>query len=272
MANDSKVINALIKAAENGKDVLVVVELRARFDEENNIDWSKQLEEAGCTVIYGLDEYKVHSKLLLITRRSHNKISYITQIGTGNYNEKTSKLYTDLSLLTANQDIGVDASVVFTNLSIGNKTEYVQNLLVAPLCLKSRIIEMIDGEIAEARSGHEAWIFLKMNSLSDKTLIDKLVEASKNGVKVEMFVRGICCMKAGIPGQTENIVVKSIVGRYLEHSRIYIFGVGARQKIYISSADFMTRNTERRVEVATPIFSPAAKENGCPTVFKIPDY
>ena len=260
VANDSKVINALIKAAENGKDVLVVVELRARFDEENNIDWSKQLEEAGCTVIYGLDEYKVHSKLLLITRRSHNKISYITQIGTGNYNEKTSKLYTDLSLLTANQDIGVDASVVFTNLSIGNKTEYVQNLLVAPLCLKSRIIEMIDGEIAEARSGHEAWIFLKMNSLSDKTLIDKLVEASKNGVKVEMFVRGICCMKAGIPGQTENIVVKSIVGRYLEHSRIYIFGVGARQKIYISSADFMTRNTERRVEVATPIFSPAAKE------------
>lgn len=260
VANDSKVINALIKAAENGKDVLVVVELRARFDEENNIDWSKQLEEAGCTVIYGLDEYKVHSKLLLITRRSHNKISYITQIGTGNYNEKTSKLYTDLSLLTANQDIGVDASVVFTNLSIGNKTEYVQNLLVAPLCLKSRIIEMIDGEIAEARSGHDAWIFLKMNSLSDKTLIDKLVEASKNGVKIEMFVRGICCMKAGIKGQTENISVKSIVGRYLEHSRIYIFGTGARQKIYISSADFMTRNTERRVEVATPIFSPSAKE------------
>ncbi len=260
VANDSKVINALIKAAENGKDVLVMVELRARFDEENNIDWSKQLEEAGCSVIYGLDEYKVHSKLLLITRRSHNKISYITQIGTGNYNEKTSKLYTDLSLLTANQDIGVDASVVFTNLSIGNKTEYVQNLLVAPLCLKSRIIEMIDGEIAEARSGNKAWIFLKMNSLSDKTLIDKLVEASKNGVKVEMLIRGICCMKAGIPGQTENITIKSIVGRYLEHSRIYIFGTGSRQKIFISSADFMTRNTERRVEVATPIFSPAEKE------------
>ena len=260
VANDSKVINALMKAAENGKDVLVVVELRARFDEENNIDWSKQLEEAGCNVIYGLHEYKVHSKLLLITRRSHNKISYITQIGTGNYNEKTSRLYTDLSLLTANQDIGVDASVVFTNLSIGNKTEYVQNLLVAPLCLKSRIIEMIDGEIAEARSGHEARIFLKMNSLSDKTLIDKLVEASKNGVEIEMFIRGICCMKAGIKGQTENITVKSIVGRYLEHSRIYIFGVGARQKIYISSADFMTRNTERRVEVAAPIFSSAAKE------------
>ena len=260
VANDSKVINALMKAAENGKDVLVVVELRARFDEENNIDWSKQLEDAGCNVIYGLHEYKVHSKLLLITRRSHNKISYITQIGTGNYNEKTSKLYTDLSLLTANQDIGVDASVVFTNLSIGNKTEYVQNLLVAPLCLKSRIIEMIDGEIAEARSGHEARIFLKMNSLSDKTLIDKLVEASKNGVQIEMFVRGICCMKAGIKGQTENITVKSIVGRYLEHSRIYIFGVGQRQKIYISSADFMTRNTQRRVEVAAPIFSSVAKE------------
>lgn len=260
VANDSKVINALMKAAENGKDVLVVVELRARFDEENNIDWSKQLEDAGCNVIYGLHEYKVHSKLLLITRRSHNKISYITQIGTGNYNEKTSKLYTDLSLLTANQDIGVDASVVFTNLSIGNKTEYVQDLLVAPLCLKSRIIEMIDGEIAEARSGHEARIFLKMNSLSDKTLIDKLVEASKNGVQIEMFVRGICCMKAGIKGQTENITVKSIVGRYLEHSRIYIFGVGQRQKIYISSADFMTRNTQRRVEVAAPIFSSVAKE------------
>ncbi len=255
VAKDSKVVNALINAAENGKEVDVVVELRARFDEENNIDWSKRLEEAGCNVIYGLPGYKVHSKLLLITRKIGNRIQYITQIGTGNYNEKTAKLYTDLSLMTAKQEIGSDASVVFNSLYMGSVVEEVSHLLVAPLCFKPKVIALIDQEIAFAREGKPAQILLKMNSVTDKVLIDKLIEASCAGVKIKMLVRGICCFKPGVPGLTENIEIYSIVGRFLEHSRILVFGLEDRQKIYISSADFMTRNTERRVEVAAPIYS-----------------
>ncbi len=255
VASDSKVIDALISAAENGKDVLVLVELRARFDEENNIGWSKRLERAGCNVIYGPESLKVHSKLLLITRKNDSgKAEYITQIGTGNYNEKTSALYTDLSLLTANQGIGAEAAQVFNALSTNTLVENTSKLLVAPRCLQNKIIEMIDGEIAAAERGEAAFIGLKLNSLTDKTLMDKLIEASQKGVKIRMVIRGICCLVAGVEGFTENIEITSIVGRYLEHSRIYIFGTEQRQKIYISSADFMTRNTLRRVEVAVPIY------------------
>ncbi len=254
VARDSKIINALIRAAENGKDVLALVELRARFDEENNIGWSKQLEDAGVTVIYGLEELKVHSKLLLITLRSGNDVSYITQVGTGNYNERTSKLYTDLTLMTADRDFGSDASVVFNALAVGNTVESTNKLLVAPKGLKSRIVELIDNEITY---GADGYIGIKMNSLTDKDIIEKLVEASHAGVKVDLVVRGICCLIAGVEGATENIRVISIVGRFLEHSRIYIFGKKQRRRIYISSADFMTRNTERRVEVAAPILDPA---------------
>lgn len=255
VASNSKVIDALIAAAENGKDVLVLVELRARFDEENNIGWSQRLERAGCNVIYGPESLKVHSKLLLITRKTNSgKIEYITQVGTGNYNEKTSALYTDLSLMTADQDIGSEAAMVFNALSTNSLVEHTGRLLVAPLCLQNKIIEMIDDEIAAAKRGEEAFIGLKLNSLTDKTLMDKLVEASQSGVKVRMVIRGICCLIAGIEGLTENIEITSIVGRYLEHSRIYIFGAPERRKIYISSADFMTRNTLRRVEVAVPIY------------------
>ncbi len=250
VARDSKIINALIRAAENGKDVLALVELRARFDEENNIGWSKQLEEAGVNVIYGLEELKVHSKLLLITLREGNDISYITQVGTGNYNERTSKLYTDLTLMTADRDFGSDASVVFNALTVGNTVETTNKLLVAPKGLKSRIVELIDNEITYADKGY---IGIKMNSLTDKDIIRKLAEASRAGVKIELVVRGICCLVAGIEGDTENIRVISIVGRFLEHSRIYIFGREQRRRVYISSADFMTRNTERRVEVAAPV-------------------
>lgn len=255
VASNSKVVDALIAAAENGKDVLVLVELRARFDEENNIGWSQRLERAGCNVIYGPESIKVHSKLLLITRKTGSgKIEYITQIGTGNYNEKTSALYTDLSLMTANQDIGAEAAMVFNALSTNTLAEHTSKLLVAPLCLQNKIIDMIDFEIAAAERGEEAFIGLKLNSLTDKTLIDKLVEASQKGVKIRMVIRGICCLVAGVEGYTDNIEITSIVGRYLEHSRIYIFGTPERRKIYISSADFMTRNTLRRVEVAAPIY------------------
>ncbi len=250
VARDSKIINALIRAAENGKDVLALVELRARFDEENNIGWSKQLEDAGVNVIYGLEELKVHSKLLLITVRNGDNISYITQVGTGNYNERTSKLYTDLTMMTADRDFGSDASVVFNALTVGNTVESTNKLLVAPKGLKSRIVEMIDNEITYGKDGY---IGIKMNSLTDKDIIRKLAEASRAGVKIDLVVRGICCLVAGIEGDTENIRVISIVGRFLEHSRIYIFGRGERRRVYISSADFMTRNTERRVEVAAPI-------------------
>lgn len=250
VARDSKIINALIRAAENGKDVLALVELRARFDEENNIGWSKRLEDAGVNVIYGLEELKVHSKLLLITVRDGDSISYITQVGTGNYNERTSKLYTDLTMMTADRDFGSDASVVFNALTVGNTVESTNKLLVAPKGLKSRIVEMIDNEITYGKDGY---IGIKMNSLTDKDIIRKLAEASRAGVKIDLVVRGICCLVAGIEGDTENIRVISIVGRFLEHSRIYIFGRGERRRVYISSADFMTRNTERRVEVAAPV-------------------
>lgn len=253
LARNSQIIEALINAAENGKQVLVLVELRARFDEENNIGWSKRLQRAGCTVIYGPQDLKVHSKLLLITNKIGDKVEYITQIGTGNYNEKTSALYTDLSLMTANTQIGIEASRVFDALSTGTLVEQSENLLVAPLCLQNRILEMIDDEIKYAQEGEPAYIGLKLNSLTDKTIINRLIKASQAGVKIELLVRGICCLVSGIKGYTENITVMSIVGRYLEHSRIYIFGSEERQRLYISSADFMTRNTIRRIEVATPI-------------------
>ena len=241
------------------EDVLVLVELKARFDEENNIEWSRQLEDAGCRVIYGLDGYKVHSKLCLITRKKQGKVGYITQIGTGNYNEKTSRLYTDLSLMTANVDIAMEAAEVFQALSMGETVESVDHLLVAPHCLQNKVIHMIDREIEHAKIGESAYIGLKMNSLTDKKIMQKLVEASKAGVKIDMVIRGICCLIPEIKGETENIHVRSIVGRYLEHSRIYIFGTRGREKVYIASADFMTRNTLRRVEVATPIYDPDIK-------------
>lgn len=254
VAPGSRVVSALIKAAENGKEVMVLVELRARFDEENNIGWSKQLEEAGATVIYGMPELKVHSKLLLITRKRGREIEYLTQIGTGNYNEETAKLYTDLSIFTSNKDIGAEASMVFNNLAIGELVEETNHLLVAPKCLRTRVAAMIDNEIAYAKDSKEAEIIIKCNSISDKTIIDKLIEASRAGVKIKLFVRGICCFYPGVAQQTENIIVKSIIGRFLEHSRIYIFGPRDRAKVYISSADFMTRNTLNRVEVATPVY------------------
>ncbi len=260
VASNSKIVEALINAAENGKEVFVLVELRARFDEENNIEWSKRLERAGCKVMYGPENLKVHSKLMLITRKNGNELQHITQIGTGNYNEKTSELYTDLSLMTADPEIGEEAGTVFNALSIGNLVENTSHLLVAPLSLQNKIIDFIDGEIASARNGGEGYIGLKLNSLTDKVLIDKLIEASCAGVKIEMVIRGISCLVAGVSGLTENITVRSIVGRYLEHSRIYIFGKGDRQRIYISSADFMTRNTIRRVEVAAPVRSPELRK------------
>ena len=260
LAKQSKVIEALCEAAENGKEVVVLVELRARFDEENNIRWSRMLEKAGCQIIYGLEGYKVHSKLCLITRRGEHGIEYITQIGTGNYNEKTARLYTDLSLMTADERIGIDAAKVFQALAKGETVEESDHLLVAPKCLQCRIIDMIQEEIDHKKNGEDAYIGLKLNSLTDKKLIDKLVEASCAGVHVDMIIRGICCLIPGVEGQTENITVRSIVGRFLEHSRIYIFGCGERTKYYISSADFMTRNTVKRVEVAAPVYAPAIQE------------
>lgn len=260
LAKQSKVIEALCEAAENGKEVVVLVELRARFDEENNIRWSRMLEKAGCQIIYGLEGYKVHSKLCLITRRGEHGIEYITQIGTGNYNEKTARLYTDLSLMTADERIGIDAAKVFQALAKGETVEESDHLLVAPKCLQCRIIDMIQEEIDHKKNGEDAYIGLKLNSLTDKKLIDKLVEASCAGVHVDMIIRGICCLIPGVEGQTENITVRSIVGRFLEHSRIYIFGCVERTKYYISSADFMTRNTVKRVEVAAPVYAPAIQE------------
>ena len=254
VAKHSKIVEYLIDAAENGKEVLVLVELKARFDEENNIEWSRRLEDAGCRVIYGLDGYKVHSKLCLVTRKSEGQVEYYTQIGTGNYMEKTARLYTDLSLMTANVEIGLEAAKVFQALSMEETVDNVQHLLVAPRCLQNKVLSMIDEEIACAKEGKEAYIGLKMNSLTDKKIIDKLIEASQAGVKIDMVIRGICCLIPGVKGKTENIQVRSIVGRFLEHSRIYIFGTQEREKVYIASADFMTRNTLRRVEVATPIY------------------
>ena len=260
LADKSQIVDALVEAAENGKEVVVLVELRARFDEESNIEYSRKLEEAGCRVIYGLNGYKVHSKLCLISRKTDSGVSYITQIGTGNYNEKTSTLYTDLSLITANQEIGREAAEVFASLLRGETVESTDLLLVAPKCLQNKVLDMIDEEIAHARNGEEAYVGVKINSLTDKVIIDKLIEASQAGVRIEMIVRGICCLVPGVEGYTENIKVVSIVGRYLEHSRIYRFGTKEREKLYIASADFMTRNTVRRVEVAAPILDETLKE------------
>ena len=260
LAKQSKIIEALCEAAENGKEVVVLVELRARFDEENNIRWSRMLEKAGCQIIYGLEGYKVHSKLCLITKKGKDGIEYITQIGTGNYNEKTARLYTDLSLMTADEQIGMDAARVFQALAKGETVEESEPLLVAPKCLQSRIIDMIEEEIQNKKNGRDAYIGLKLNSLTDKRIIDKLIEASCAGVHIDMIIRGICCLIPGVKGMTENIHIISIVGRFLEHSRIYMFGCGENRKYYISSADFMTRNTVKRVEVAAPVYAQALKD------------
>ncbi|MCD8052602.1 MAG: polyphosphate kinase 1 [Lachnospiraceae bacterium] len=249
VASNSEIAKSLIRASENGKEVLVVVELRARFDEQNNIEWSRRLEEAGCRILYGLDYMKVHSKLCLITMKEEGEIRTITQIGTGNYNEKTSKLYTDLSLMTANPEIGREANEVFSSLCMDQVVESTEHLMVAPKCLQSRILEKIDGQIEVSRNGGHGYVGVKINSLADKVILDKFIEASRAGVQVELIVRGICCLIPGIPDLTENITIRSIVGRYLEHSRIYIFG----EEVYISSADFMSHNTRRRVEVAAPV-------------------
>ena len=260
LADKSQIVDALVDAAENGKEVVVLVELRARFDEESNIEYSRKLEEAGCRVIYGLNGYKVHSKLCLITRKTDNGLSYITQIGTGNYNEKTSKLYTDLSLITANEEIGKEAAEVFACLLRGETIEETHRLLVAPKCLQNKVLAMIDEEMEHAKNHEPAYVGIKINSLTDKDIIEKLVEASQAGVKIEMIVRGICCMIPEIKGYTENITVISIVGRFLEHSRIYRFGTPEREKVYIASADYMTRNTLRRVEVAAPVLDDQLRE------------
>ena len=260
LAKQSKIIEALCEAAENGKEVVVLVELRARFDEENNIRWSRMLEKAGCQIIYGLEGYKVHSKLCLITKKGKDGIEYITQIGTGNYNEKTARLYTDLSLMTADEQIGMDAARVFQALAKGETVEESEHLLVAPKCLQSRIIDMIEEEIQNKKNGRDAYIGLKLNSLTDKRIIDKLIEASCAGVHIDMIIRGICCLIPGVKGMTENIHIISIVGRFLEHSRIYMFGCGENRKYYLSSADFMTRNTVKRVEVAAPVYAQALKD------------
>lgn len=250
LAKKARLVEYLCAAAENGKEVTVLIELRARFDEQNNIDWSERMEEAGCRVIYGMEGYKVHSKICLITYRNRNDIQYITQIGTGNYNEKTAGMYTDLSLMTADQAIGRDAAEFFKNMSIGNLSGTYEHLIVSPTSLKQNVLRLIDEEIEKGENGR---IVMKMNSLTDVDFIDKISQASRAGVKVDLIVRGICCILPGVPGYTENIRVMSIVGRYLEHPRIFCFGTGVEQKIYIGSADMMTRNTEKRVEVACPI-------------------
>ena len=256
MASDSQIVNALIAAAENGKEVVAMVELRARFDEQNNIDWSKQLESAGCTVIYGFEDYKVHSKLTLITRKGAEGYSYITQIGTGNYNEKTSELYTDYSFITADLGIGEEASNVFQNLAVQKLTEESEKMLVAPLRFKSVLLDEMDRVINAARLGRPASMILKNNSISDRDIILKLEEASCAGVRIDMIVRGICCVRAGVPGKTENLHIRSLVGRYLEHGRIYSFYDGVNTRIYIASGDFLTRNTECRVEVGVRVEDP----------------
>ena len=256
LASKAKLVEYLCAAAENGKDVTALIELRARFDEQNNIDWSERMEEAGCKIIYGFEDYKVHSKICLITRRERGAVRHITQVGTGNYNEKTAKQYTDVSLITADERIGQDAGAFFNNMALGNLSGHYSRLFVAPTSLKNNILAPMDEQIAKGKDGY---ILLKFNSLTDIDVIAKLREASCAGVTVEMIVRGICCLLPGVPGHTENITVTSIVGRFLEHSRIYVFGRGDEEKMYISSADLMTRNTERRVEIACPIDDPAVR-------------
>jgi len=259
----SRLADSLTRAAENGKEVVVLMELRARFDETNNIEWSHRLEEAGCKIIYGLPGYKVHSKICLITKREHGKLLYITQIGTGNYNEKTAKLYTDLSLITANQSIGADAATFFNNLLLGSISGEYSSLWVAPSAYKVNIIRCIEEEKRRAHNGDVAEIMIKCNSLSDKEIIIKLIEASQSGVKITLIIRGICCLIPHIPELTHNITVVSIVGKFLEHSRVFCFGTGDRKKVYISSADLMTRNTERRVEIACPVLDADIKQQIC---------
>ena len=251
LAKKARLVEYLCAAAENGKEVTVLIELRARFDEQNNIDWSERLEEAGCRVIYGFEGYKVHSKICLITYRNRNNIEYITQVGTGNYNEKTATMYTDVSLITADKGIGEDAAVFFKNMSIGNLNGSYQHIIVSPTSLKPKVLSLMDEEIKKGTNGR---IIMKMNSVTDVDFIQKVSEASNVGVKVDLIVRGICCILPGVKGYTENLRVTSIVGRYLEHPRIFLFGTGADQKIYIGSADMMTRNTEKRVEVACPVY------------------
>ena len=251
LAKKARLVEYLCAAAENGKEVTVLIELRARFDEQNNIDWSERLEEAGCRVIYGFEGYKVHSKICLITYRNRNNIEYITQVGTGNYNEKTATMYTDVSLITADKGIGEDAAVFFKNMSIGNLNGSYKHIIVSPTSLKPKVLALMDEEIKKGTNGQ---IIMKMNSVTDVDFIQKVSEASNAGVKVDLIVRGICCILPGVKGYTENLRVTSIVGRYLEHPRIFLFGTGADQKIYIGSADMMTRNTEKRVEVACPVY------------------
>ena len=260
LAKQSDIVKYLMEAVENNKDVTVLMELRARFDEANNIDWAEELERAGCNVIYGFENYKVHSKICLITRLENNQVHYITQIGTGNYNEKTSKIYTDLSLMTGDENIGKDAARFFKNMAISNLEGQYDYLLVAPTNMKSTIISNIDGEIAKAQAGETGKITMKMNSLTDRQIITKLSEASCAGVKIQLIIRGICCLVPGIADKTENITVISIVGRFLEHSRIFCFGEGKDMKMYIGSADIMTRNMEKRVEIACPILADNVKE------------
>ena len=257
LASSSKIAHILCRAAENGKEVTVLMELRARFDEANNISWSKLLEDSGCRVIYGLEGYKCHSKICLITLRKGDKLSYITQIGTGNYNEKTNTMYTDLSLMTASEPIGLDGTVFFQNMLVGNLHGSYDHLLVAPVGIKAKLLELIDQEIAK---GPDGYICIKANSMTEREVMDKLAEASRAGVQIQMILRGICCLRPGIPAQTENIHVTSIVGRYLEHGRIYCFGRGKDAKVYISSADLMTRNLNRRVEIACPIYDQEVKD------------
>ena len=251
LAKKARLVEYLCAAAENGKEVTALIELRARFDEQNNIDWSERMEEAGCRVLYGFENYKVHSKICLITYRNKNEIRYITQIGTGNYNEKTAKMYTDYSLITSSQEIGEDAAVFFKNMSIGNLDGVYNHLIVSPTSLKQKVLQLMDEEIAKGKEGR---ILMKMNSVTDMDFIRKTAQASQAGVKIQLIVRGICCILPGVPGKTDNLHVTSIVGRFLEHPRVFVFGRGADAKVYIGSADMMTRNTENRVEVACPIY------------------
>ena len=257
LASKARLVEYLCAAAENGKEVTVLIELRARFDEQNNIDWSERLEEAGCRVIYGFENYKVHSKICLITYRNRGDIQYITQVGTGNYNEKTATMYTDLSLITADPAIGKDASAFFNNMATGNLDGHYTYLIVSPTSLKQKILVMMDEEIKKGVKGR---IVMKMNSVTDVDFIKKVSKASCAGVKVDLLVRGICCILPGVPGYTENVRVMSVVGRFLEHPRIFSFGTGKEQKIYIGSADMMTRNTEKRVEVACPVLDEEIKK------------
>ena len=261
IASDSKIAQALIKASENGKDVIVLMELRARFDEDNNILWSSKLEEAGCKILYGFDYYKTHCKVCLITRvDSRGNINYISQVATGNYNEKTAKLYTDFSLMTANEAIGQDAKDLFDNIMLGNLEGEYKNLLVSPKSMQEGLERLINEQIEVQKKTGNGYIRLKLNSISDRKVIDKLSEASNEGVEIIMLVRGVCCILPGVKNRTENIQVYSVVGRFLEHHRIYQFGKGKDCKVYISSADFMTRNIRNRMEVAVPIYDEDIKK------------